>query len=129
MNLKAHGSYSIEIKGKIVYSYLTGPFNREATLDYKREMEKVLPSLEPGWVRIIIMFGTSIFLPDAHDEVKSFFPQLFKSGLKATAYVIEDSAAAGVIIKQVEGRYAAFNHPTSYHENLESAEAWIQELL
>ncbi len=129
MNMEAHGSYSLDVKGMVLYTYIAGPFNREVVLDYKQEMEKILPSLKPGWVRIIVMFGESIFIPDAAEELRSFFPRLLESGMRASAYVIEDSAFRGLIIKQVEDRYAAFNHPTSYHENLESADAWIQELL
>jgi hypothetical protein len=129
MNLKAHGSYSLDIKGDVLYFYATGPFNREAALDYKQELEKILPSLKLGWVRIIILFGESIFIPEAEEEMKLFFSRLLESRLKATAYVLGDPTTRGLIIKQVEDRYAAFNHPTSYHENLESAEAWIQELL
>ena len=128
MKFSAHGSFSVEIQGRVLIVDGTGPFNEEIVSLYSQAINDAIKSLigEP-WDQISILHGMSIFTPEAQRDLIENIKKRKALGLQRSAVIVADVEGTSTIITQLSQCYEDANVGYAFFNSLEDARKWLSE--
>ena len=123
--LKAHGEYSVKLKGNILYIKLMGGFNDLGSLQLVSSIKEKIKSLK-GQRFCILIDDTKAqgFTPEGYQVIENYNKWLLSQKLIAKAFVTKS-----FLQEEIDNIYI----PSKKHQvnktfdNLESALTWLQK--
>jgi len=92
MELAAHGEYTIEKKGNILFIDAHGPFNDITAQLFSQEMYQTCKLFNGEcWASLVTYYGNSIYTPEAESTLIALTKYRAKYGMIANASIILDS--------------------------------------
>ncbi|WP_440874932.1 hypothetical protein [Thalassotalea sp. PLHSN55] len=131
MSSTAHGSYSIEKKGSILFIAAKSPFHDTQVIEqYSQDMIKAtqLFNNEP-WASLVTYSGAGVFSPEAEREIVNVTKYRMEHGMIANASVIQNCPQADLQQMQLKRIYQSVNLTFHVFSDPYSAQEWLDEFL
>ena len=130
MELAAHGEYSIEKKGNILFVDAHGPFNDVTAQLYAKEMYKVCSSFQGEcWASLVTYYGNALYNPEAERTLIDLTKYRAQHGMIANASIILDSNCGDIQQMQLRRIYQSANMTFHVFCDINSAKKWLTEFM
>jgi hypothetical protein len=130
MELAAHGEYSIEQKGNILFVDAHGPFNDVTAQLYAKDMYKVCSSFKGEcWASLVTYYGNALYTPEAESTLIALTKYRAQHGMIANASIILDSNCGDIQHMQLRRIYQSANMTFHVFCDINSAEKWLVEFM
>lgn len=130
MELAAHGEYSIEQKGNILFVDAHGPFNDVTAQLYAKEMYKVCSSFQGEcWASLVTYYGNALYTPEAESTLIDLTKYRAQHGMIANASIILDNNCGDIQQMQLRRIYQSANMTFHVFCDINSAKKWLTEFM
>lgn len=130
MDLAAHGKYTIEKKGNILFIDARGPFNDITAQAFAKDMYQTCKLFNGEyWASLVTYYGNSIYTPEAESMLIALTKHRTKYGMIANASIILDSNCGDLQQMQLHRIYQAANMTFHVFSDINSAEKWLVEFM
>jgi len=130
MELAAHGEFTIEQKGNILFVDARGPFNDISAQLFAKEMYQTCKLFKGEcWASLVTYYGNSIFTPEAESTLISLTKHRAKYGMIANASIILESNCGDIQQMQLRRIYQNANMTSHVFSDINSAEKWLVEYM
>ena len=102
---EAHGTFELQVQGRILLAKFKGAWNLESALNYKREIEQVVsPLLGQPWAMVSNMNDWELFTPECAPVIIKLSQAAYRGGLVREAMVNQtDSIKMQIFHKPING--------------------------
>jgi hypothetical protein len=103
---EAHGSFEIEVNGRILQANIKGGWNLESACAYKNAVETIVkPLIGEPWAMISIMDQWELYTPECKPIIRELCHNAYSNGLVREAMVNQfDSVKMQVFQSVVKGQ-------------------------
>jgi hypothetical protein len=130
MDLAAHGEYTIEKKGNILFVDAHGPFNDITAQLFAQDMYQTCKFFNGEcWASLATYHGNSIYTPEAESTLISITKYRAQFGMIANASIILDSNCSDLQQMQLRRIYQSANMTFHVFSDANSAEKWLVEFM
>ena len=124
--MKSHGTYTIELVGRVLMIDAVGPFNEDAVKAYSKDLNTYIEKLAPDpWALCAVFRSESLFTPQAEEELKAVTRWRKEKGMKQVAVVFKDVKGLSILQDQMARIYEETNIPYAFFETKADAISWI----
>ena len=130
MQHSAHGSYIIEQQSNILLVDVQEPFNDVTAENYHQDIKQLIEKMsgEP-WGSLITFRGSSVFTPDAEQQLRETTQYRQEKGMIAIAVVILNSAYADMQQMQLQRIYHDCQIEFHVFSDSEIAADWLNDFI
>ncbi|MEY8215566.1 MAG: hypothetical protein RPR97_13915 [Colwellia sp.] len=130
MQHSTNGSYVIEQKSNILMVDVQEPFNDVTAENYHQDIKQLIEKMngEP-WGSLITFRGSSVFTPDAEQQLRETTQYRQEKGMIAIAVVILNSAYADMQQMQLQRIYHDFQIEFHVFSDSEIATDWLNDFI
>ena len=129
INLKIHGRYKIETRGRVLSVDATGPYNEEIVYEYRRELIASVEALAPDpWSMLVILHAESVFTPAAEMELTKLIKWRITKGMNKVGLVFIQPIGSEVIESQMSRIYDTAGVEHAYFDTIDNARVWLEDL-
>ena len=130
MELAAHGQYTIEQKGNILFVDAHGPFNEVTAQQFAQEMYQICQQFKGEcWASLVTYYGNALYTPEAEHALISLTKYRAQHGMIANASIILDSNCGDIQQMQLRRIYQSANMTFHVFSDVNSAEKWLVEFM
>ncbi|MBT1062369.1 hypothetical protein KJY73_02235 [Bowmanella sp. Y26] len=124
----AHGSFSLQVEGRILLLHGEGPGNAELIEQYQLAVQQHRQALagEP-WGNLVVLHGESLLTHDAVQLMNLSIGRSRDSGMVAAAVVLTDTKYPGLGEQLWHQIYVAADMPHAFFADIGSARTWLLE--
>lgn len=124
----AHGSFSLQVEGRILLLHGEGPGNAELIEQYQLAVLRHREALAgQPWGNLVVLHGESLLTHDAVQLMNLSIGRSCASGMVAAAVVLSDTNYPGLGEQLWHQIYVAADMPHAFFDNIESARGWLLE--
>lgn len=127
--MRAHGVFTVEKQGGILFVDGRGPWNEEAAHAYKQELVDAANSMgESPWAILVVMHGLCLLTPETEAEFIKLTRHRMSLGMTSTALVLSDTQGRKMTENQFSRIYAeAGLSDFAFFETAEEAYSWLDK--
>lgn len=130
MELAAHGEYTIERKGNILFIDAHGPFNDVIAQVFAKDMYQACEYFcGEYWASLTTYYGNSIFTPEAEKALIKLTKYRAQHGMIANVSIILESNCADLQQMQLRRIYQSANMTFHVFSDAINAEKWLAEFM
>jgi hypothetical protein len=130
MELAAHGQYTIEQKGNILFVDAHGPFNEVITQQFSQDMHQICQKFKDEcWASLVTYYGNALYTPEAENDLITLTKYRARHGMIANASIIFDSSCSDIQQMQLRRIYQSANVTSHVFSDVNSAEKWLVEFM
>ena len=130
MELAAHGKYTIEQKGNILFIDAHGPFNEIIAKQFTEDMYQICQQFNGEyWASLATYYGNALFTPEAEHALVSLTKYRAQRGMIANASIILESNCADIQQMQLRRIYQNANMTFHVFSDVSCAEKWLIEFM
>lgn len=124
--MEPHGTYTIDLLGRVLMVDAKGPFNDDAVRDYSRDLAAFMERLAPDpWVLCAVFRNESLFTPEAEAELLAVTRMRVKKGMDAVAVVFKDIKCTRIAQDQLERIYQTADIRHAFFHEKQDALSWL----
>lgn len=124
--MKPHGTYTIELVGKVLMIDASGPFNDDAVKGYSRDLKEFVEKLAPDpWALCAVFRGESLFTPEAEAELTAITLWRKEKGMKMVAVVFNSIKELSILRDQMARIYEKANIEYGFFNTKHDAFSWL----
>ena len=125
-SLRIHGVYYIRRTGRVLEVKAEGPWNEDAAIQYRLDLEQSICELEPEpWGQILIFTGEAILTPEAETRLEEITVWRMSRGLTQLAIVLEDVLNRSLVESQFHGIYNRVGIRYQFIDDRQQALDWM----
>ncbi len=130
MSYLAQGSYEIKRQGQILLVDTQGPFTEITAAQYHKDIKAFTQKISGlPWGSLITFRGSSVFSPDAEEQLIKTTRYRQNKGMVAIAAVILNSAYADIQQMQLQRIYQDCQIDFHVFSDRDSAKLWLGEFI
>ena len=130
MQHSTHGSYVIEQKSNILLVDVQEPFNDVTAEKYHQDIKQLTEKMtDEPWGSLITFRGSSVFTPDAEQQLRETTQYRQERGMIAIAVVILNSAYADMQQMQLQRIYHDCQIEFHVFSDNEIATDWLNDYI
>lgn len=130
MDLAAHGEYTIEKKGNILFIDAHGPFNEITAQLFAQEMYQTCKLFNgERWASLVTYYGNSIYTPEAEKTLIALTKYRAKYGMVANASILLNSNCGDLQQMQLRKIYQSAKMTFHVFSDVNNAEKWLVEFM
>ncbi len=130
MELAAHGEYTIEKRGNILFVDAHGPFNEITTEVFSQKMYKICQQFNGQyWASLVTYYGNALYTPEAESALITLTKYRAQHGMIANASIILESNCADIQQMQLRRIYQNSNMTFHVFSDVNSAKKWLVEFM
>lgn len=126
--MRAHGVYTVEKQGGVLFVDGRGPWNEETAYAYRQDLINAADSMgESPWAILVVMHGLCLLTPDTETEFIKLTRHRMSLGMTSTALVMSDVEGRRMTEDQFSRIYAeAGLSDFAFFDSTDDAYAWLE---
>jgi hypothetical protein len=130
MPFEIHGSISIEPQGDILHIVAEGPFNVEAVVEFRSELESMIETFQGRrFGELIELVDKPLFVPEALKELASSVQNEVKHGACCYAMFLHNPKFRNFLSDELDQIFAGSSVPYQVFSNMDEAVHWLRSQL
>lgn len=129
MEFSAHGEFTLQIKGDILFVDATGPFNEETASQYVVKYQDHITRYRPK-LQLSHLHGSSIFSPEIEESIAQLHKWSAQMGLRAEAVVLDtDQNEHAILMTQAKNIFSDIKTTYKFFDSKEEAMSWLHSFI
>jgi hypothetical protein len=130
MPFEIHGRISIEPQGDILSIVAEGPFNVEAVVEFRYELEALIQTFQGrSFGELIELVDQPLFVPEALKELASSLQNEVAQGACCYAFFLHNPMYRNFFSHEVMQIFALSSVPHEIFSNMDEARSWLRSEL
>ncbi len=126
--MRPHGTYTIELLGRIILVDAVGPFNDDAVKKYARDLSTFAEKLAPTpWALCAVFRNECLFTPDAEAELTAVTQWRKEMGMSVVAVVFKEVKERTILQAQMERVYKTTDLQYDFFNEKCDALSWLAQ--